>query len=387
MSERITILGSTGSIGTQCADVALKTGTSVDLICFGNNVKEAEKQIRTLNPRCCVAADERVESELKAAVGDTDTKIYSGRKTALELIGEYASDVIYNAVSGQNGLDFTVAAVKTGKRVGLANKESMVTAGNIVNALAKEHGTEIIPVDSEHSAIFQCLKASATPPKRILLTASGGPFYGLTKDEVAKKTAKEALKHPNWDMGKKILVDSATLANKGLELIEAMRLFGVPYDAIKIIVQRQSIIHSMVQFSDNAVLAQLGVPDMRLCIEYALFYPERGISVCDELDWDKIENISIGKPDYEVFPMLALAKDCAKKDGAATVVYNASNEVAVAYYLEDKIGFYDIYEICAECAALLSALPAATLEDIAECDRITRKKATELAEKYRLSHN
>ena len=337
MNKHITILGSTGSIGTQCADVAIKTGVCVDYIAFGTNVKVAAEQIKALKPKYCCLADEASAAKLKALIGDCDTAIFWGRDKALSLIGECSSDVIFNAVSGKNGFDFTVAAIKTGKRIGLANKESMVIAGDYVNALAKQYGAEIIPVDSEHSAIFQCLAASPCKPKRILLTASGGPFFGMKREEIATKKAVDALKHPNWDMGKKILIDSATLANKGLEFIEAMKLFDVTPSQIKVVIQRQSIIHSMVQFEDNSVLAQLGTPDMRIPIEYAITYPERGISVCDELDWDKIDNISIATPDLEAFPMLALAMECAKSGGCAPCVYNAANEVAVNAFLDGKL--------------------------------------------------
>lgn len=380
--KSITILGSTGSIGTQCADVAIITGTPVDYICFGTNVKIAEEQIRRLSPKFCCCATEDAASLLRAAVGDTSTKVYSGRSSALSLIAEADSDVIYNAVSGKNGLDFTLSSILTGKRIGLANKESMVVAGDIVNAEAKKHDSEIIPVDSEHSAIFQCISASRSKPKRILLTASGGPFYQMSREEVSAKTAAFALRHPNWDMGQKILIDSATLANKGLEFIEAMKLFGVSADMIKVVIQRQSIIHSMVQFEDNAVLAQMGTPDMRLCIEYALTYPDRGVAVCDELDWDKIENISIGTPDTDVFPMLPLAIKCAKLGGAAPVVYNAANEVAVALYLQDKIGFYGIYGITSECVDMLSNEDVSDIDKINACDALVREYAARISSKY-----
>ncbi len=382
MNKHITILGSTGSIGTQCADVAIKTGVCVDYIAFGTNVRVAAEQIKALKPKYCCCADEATAKELLSLIGGTDCLVFWGRDKALELIGECSSDVIFNAVSGKNGFDFTVAAIKTGKRIGLANKESMVIAGDFVNKLAKEYGAEIIPVDSEHSAIFQCLAASPCKPKRILLTASGGPFFGMTREEIGTKKACDALKHPNWDMGKKILIDSATLANKGLEFIEAMKLFNVSPSQIKVIIQRQSIIHSMVQFEDNSVLAQLGTPDMRLPIEYAITYPERSISVCDELDWDKIDNISIATPDLDTFPMLALAMECAKYGGAAPCVYNAANEVAVELYLNDKIGFYDIYEICAQTVAHCKDGKADIPEDMERADKLAREYAATVANRY-----
>lgn len=382
MNKHITILGSTGSIGTQCADVAIKIGVCVDYIAFGTNVKVGAEQVKALKPKYCCCADEASAKELTAIVGDTDTHICWGREKALELIKECSSDVIFNAVSGKNGFDFTVAAIKTGKRIGLANKESMVIAGDYVNRLAREYGAEIIPVDSEHSAVFQCLGTSVSKPKKILLTASGGPFYGMKREEIATKKACDALKHPNWDMGNKILIDSATLANKGLEFIEAMKLFDVTHSQIKVIIQRQSIIHSMVQFEDNSVLAQLGTPDMRLPIEYAITYPERGASVCNELDWDKIDNISISAPDLETFPMLSLAIECAKTGGAAPCVYNASNEVAVALYLKDKIGFYDIYDICRLTVEEFKNRSADTPEEIEQVDRLAREYAADIANRY-----
>lgn len=380
--KHISILGSTGSIGTQCADVAIKTGCTVDYICFGNDIKKAEEQIRMLRPKYCAAASEKAAELLKNAVRDTGCKVYGGRKSSLEIIGECSSDVIFNAVSGKNGLDFTVEALKTGERLGLANKESMVIAGDIVNSLAEKYGSRIIPVDSEHSAIFQCLQSSLSKPKKILLTASGGPFYGMKKEEVAGKTADEALKHPNWNMGQKILVDSATLANKGLEFIEAIKLFGVTCEQIKVIIQRQSVIHSMVEFSDNAVIAQMGVPDMRLCIEYAITYPKRGDAVCEELDWDKIEDITIGRPDPVTFPMLPLAIECAKYGKSAPVVYNAANEIAVSYYLRNKIGFYGIYDITCACVNELKNYECKNLDDVEFTDNRARELSEKLVKQY-----
>ncbi len=382
MRKHITILGSTGSIGTQCADVAIKTGVCVDYIAFGTNVKLAAEQINTLKPKYCCCADAFTAKELKKLVSDSDCEIFWGREKALELISKCASDVIFNAVSGKNGFDFTVSAIKTGKRIGLANKESMVIAGDYVKKLAHEYNAQIIPVDSEHSAIFQCLAASSCKPKRILLTASGGPFFGMKREEIASKKAVDALKHPNWDMGKKILIDSATLANKGLEFIEAMKLFDVSAEQVKVIIQRQSIIHSMVQFEDNSVLAQLGTPDMRLPIEYAITYPERGISVCNELDWDKIDNINIASPDLDAFPMLSLAIECAKYGGSAPCVYNAANEVAVELYLCNKIGFYDIYEICKETVEHFKNGRADTPEEIESTDKFAREYASAVANRY-----
>lgn len=382
MNKHITILGSTGSIGTQCADVAIKTGVCVDYIALGTNVKIAAEQIKALKPKYCCCADEDSANELLALSKGTGCQIYWGREKALELIDKCSSDVIFNAVSGKNGFDFTLAAIKTGKRIGLANKESMVIAGDLVNKYAKEYGAQIIPVDSEHSAVFQCLAASPCKPKKILLTASGGPFFQMKREDIAKKKAIDALKHPNWDMGKKILIDSATLANKGLEFIEAMKLFDVSAEQIKVIIQRQSIIHSMVQFEDNSVLAQLGTPDMRLPIEYAITYPERSVSVCDELDWDKIDNISISTPDLDAFPMLKLAVECANMGKGAPCVYNAANEVAVALYLEDKIGFYDIYEICADTVEHFKCVKADTYEEIELTDKSAREYAALVANKY-----
>ncbi len=381
IKKKVTILGSTGSVGTQAADVCRKFGADVVFIAANGNINKLEEQIREFKPRFCAAVDERAAGHLKIAVADTDTKVYAGYDAMCKLTEETECDLVYNAVSGKNGLMPTLSALGSGKTLALANKESMVCAGDIVNRTKKEHNAEIIPVDSEHCAIFQCLKnGKKRELKRILLTASGGPFFAKKRKELESVSLSDALSHPTWKMGKKITVDSATLANKGLEIIEAMHLFGVGRDKIKVLIHRESIVHSMVEFADNSVIAQLSVPDMRYPAQYALTYPNRCEAVIEELDLCRISKLTFAEPDREAFPMLALAEACADKGGVAPCAYNAANEVAAELFLKGKLGFNGIYELVSEALDGIPDIKTPSLSDILETDASVRKKAYSLKE-------
>jgi len=349
--KNVVILGSTGSIGTQSLEViSEKQGFSVLAISGNSNIELLEKQIREHSPKFVALPDEEKAKELEAKIKDTKTTVLSGKKSLEEIASLPEADVVITGIVGIAGLMPTLAAVKAGKRIGLANKETLVTAGSIVMETAKKTGAEIIPVDSEHSAIFQCMAARVNREnyhselKRILLTASGGPFFGKTKDELKNMKAADALRHPNWSMGAKITVDSATLMNKGLEVLEAKSLFNVPLSKVDVLVHRQSIVHSMVEFADNAVIAQLGVPDMKLPIQYALTYPER-LSMCNNaLDLTKTP-LTFEHADTDTFKCLSLAYKAGEAGGTMPTVLNGANEAAVALFLDGKIGFLDIGDI------------------------------------------
>ncbi len=382
IKKKVAILGSTGSVGTQAADVCGRFGADVVFVAANKDIKTLETQIRRFKPIYCAAVDENAASLLKAAVADTDTKVYSGYDSMCKLTEQVECDVVYNAVSGKNGLMPTLAALRSGKTLALANKESMVCAGQTVNRIKKEHNSKILPVDSEHCAIFQCLQnGSKREVKRILLTASGGPFFGMTKKELEKVTLSDALNHPTWKMGRKITVDSATLANKGLEIIEAMHLFGVGYGKVKVLVHRESIVHSMVEFKDNCVIAQLSVPDMRYPAQYALTYPNRCDAVAEELDLCKISKLTFAEPDREAFPMLALAESCAEKGGVLPCAYNAANEVAAELFLQGRLSFNGIYELVSKAITDVGDVKEPSLPDILETDAYVRAKAYSLKEK------
>ncbi len=343
IKKHITVLGSTGSIGTQALDVADFCDYQVDAIAFGSNIKLGEDQIRKFKPKYAAVNDETAARILKGAVIDTDTCILSGKDCVCEMIHLLNSDVCINAISGFNGLRPTLAAIEKFPRIGLANKETIVAAGELVMKKAQDNNCEIIPVDSEHSAIFQCLEGNREKEiRRILLTCSGGPFFGRTASQLKNIPISEALGHPTWKMGSKITIDSATLMNKGLELIEAMHLFHVPPENIEVLIHRESIIHSMVEYNDKAVIAQLGVSDMRLPIQYAVTYPRRMESPCSSLDFAKIGKLTFFEPDRKTFPLLALAEQVAKQGGILPCVMNAANEEAVSYFLQEKIAFSDI---------------------------------------------
>ena len=380
------ILGSTGSVGEQALDVAKQTGAKVSAISANRNVKRLEEQAREMNVKACAMADESAANDLKSRLADTSIRVFSGTDGICEMIGEtYGVDeIVVNSIIGEAGLRPTLATLQAGKRLALANKESLVCAGEIVMKTAREKGITILPVDSEHSAIFQCLRAGNEKEiKKILLTASGGPFYGYTKEQLSGITVERALAHPTWKMGAKITIDSATLMNKGFEVIEAVHLFGVTPDQIEVLVHRESIMHSAVEYTDGSVIAQMSVPDMRLCVQYALTHPSRTHAVIPELDLCRIGALTFQKPDPDTFPLLRVAKDAIRVGGAVPAVLNAANEVAVAAFLSRRIGFTEIFEIVENTVTALKhdAREENSLEGIFAFDGIARARAGELIAK------
>ena len=372
--KHITVLGSTGSIGTQALQVAEFADYTVDAIAFGSNVKLGEEQIRKFKPKFVSVNNENAAADLRTRVADMDTQIISGKDCVCEMLEHLNSDACINAISGFDGLLPTLSAIKKFPRLGLANKETIVAAGSLVKRSAKEHGCEIIPVDSEHSAIFQCLEGNrGKTVRRILLTCSGGPFFGMKKEALKNVTVAEALGHPTWKMGAKITIDSATLMNKGLELIEAMHLFDVSPDKIEVIIHRESIIHSMVEYNDKAVIAQLGVSSMCLPIQYAITYPDRMDSPCEALEFFKIGKLTFFEPDREAFPLLALAEQTAKAGGLLPCVMNAANEEAVALFLNGKISFTEIADLVSETVNQYRNPSEFGLSDIIEANFKTRE--------------
>ena len=375
--KNIAVLGSTGSVGEQALDVADKFGFNVSAISANKNVKRVEEQARKFKVSKVAMADESAAADIKTRLADTDVKVYTGEDGICEMINAEKRDVVLNSIIGEAGLLPTLSVIDSGARLALANKESLVVAGEIVMKAAKEKKVDILPVDSEHCAIFQCLKSGKDAEvKSILLTASGGPFYGKKIDELRDIRVEEALAHPTWKMGAKITIDSATLMNKGFEVIEAVHLFGVPAERIKVVVHRESIIHSMVEYIDNSVIAQLSVPDMRLCAQYAVTYPDRCDAVIDELNLFDIAKLTFAKPDTDTFALLKYAIDCVGKGGALPAVLNAANEVAVAEFLKGGIGFYTITEaVCSVVDKMQSAKDVHTLDGIISCDREARQLA------------
>ncbi len=375
MMQCISILGSTGSIGRQTLDIVDNLNIPVAALTAGTSVQRMAEQCRKYRPALAVMATESAAAELQKEISDLPTRIAWGEEGLIEAATILEADCVITAVVGMVGLKPTLAAIRAGKRIGLANKETLVCAGELVMAEAKRCGTEIIPVDSEHSAIYQCLMGSHSKEeiKRIILTCSGGPFYGMDKEQLRTVTKADALRHPNWKMGPKITVDCATLMNKGLEVIEAMRLYDLPLDQVDVVVHRQSIVHSMVEFTDGAVMAQMGSPDMRLPIQLAMTYPERKECPVDALDLLTCGSLTFAAPDMEAFPCLALARQCAKQGGTACPAMNGANEEAVALYLADKIGFYDIYDLVAKAVNAVPFIANPTLEEILEADRLARE--------------
>ena len=375
IEKNIAVLGSTGSVGEQALDVADKFGMRVSAISANSNVKRVEEQARKFGVNAVAMADEKAAAELKIKLADTNTKIFAGADGICDMIGAEKRDVVLNSIIGEAGLLPTLATIESGTRLALANKESLVVAGEIVMNAAKRKRVDILPVDSEHSAIYQSLKSGKdTEVKKILLTASGGPFFGKTKSELSGITVKEALAHPTWKMGAKITIDSATLMNKGFEVIEAVHLFGVPAKNVEVVVHRESIIHSMVEYIDNSVIAQMSVPDMRLCAQYAITYPDRSEAIIEPLDLFSVGSLSFYKPDTDTFILLKRAIECIDKGGALPAVLNAANEVAVAEFLKDKIGFYRIMEAVSSVVDSLElAKNAHTLEEILDYDREARR--------------
>lgn len=371
MTSSICILGSTGSIGTQALDVARKHHIPVTALAAGTREETLERQAREFLPAAVYIDDSRYAS-LKTRLADTDIRVISGREGLTELAAMDTSPTVVNALTGILGFLPTLSAVEAGKDIALANKETLVAGGDLVMSRAAEKGVKILPVDSEHSAIFQCLQCGGKA-KKILLTGSGGPFFGKDRAFLETVTAADALRHPNWSMGPKITVDSSTLMNKGLEFIEAVHLFGVTPDQIEVVIQRESIIHSMVQFEDNAVLAQMGVPDMRLCIQYALTYPERTESPAGELDLFEVGKLTFYKPDTETFPLLQLAKDAITKGGNLPAAMNGANEEAVGRFLKGEISYTRLFDTVIAATAETVFLPNPTAEEILASDRAARE--------------
>ena len=375
MSKTITLLGSTGSIGTQSLDVIRAQGYRVHGLAANSRVEMLAQQVQEFQPDWVAVVDEAAADKMERLLAGMPSppRLLRGPEGLIELV-RHPVDAVLNAVVGIAGLGATLAAIESHNDVALANKESLVTGGHLVTEAVRRNGVHLLPVDSEHSAIFQCLQDahSAKTLTKILLTASGGPFFGMKREQLAGKTRADALKHPNWNMGAKITIDSASLMNKGLELIEAVWLFGLPPEKIQIVVQRQSIIHSMVQFSDNSVLAQLGVPDMRIPIQYALTWPERVPGQAPELDFTTLKQLTFDVADEETFRCLAACKKAIAKGGLAPCAANGANEEAVRLFLEDKIGFLDIGRLVEAVVDSESFGGTYTLPDVYECDRMAR---------------
>ena len=372
--KNIAVLGSTGSIGTQTLDVvrANPERLCVKALAAGHNITQLESQIREFHPQIAAVWDEEKAKELRICTADLPVKIVSGMEGLLEIAQMEEAEVLVTAIVGMIGIRPTIAAIKAGKDIALANKETLVTAGHIIMPLAKEYNVKILPVDSEHSAIFQSLKGEKkTQIDKILLTASGGPFRGKTRAELENVTVEQALRHPNWSMGHKITIDSATLVNKGLEVMEAKWLFGVDLDHIQVVVQPKSIIHSMVEFKDGAVMAQLGTPDMKLPIQYALYYPERRFLAGDRLDFAALAQITFEKPDMDTFLGLPMAMQASRTGGSMPTVFNAANERAVALFLAKKIRFLEIYDVIAGAMEAHKTIADPTLEQILAAEQET----------------
>lgn len=379
MVKCVSILGSTGSIGRQSLDVISRLDVQVAALTAGTSVQRMAEQCRQFRPQLAVMATEEAAQALKFEISDLPTRVSWGEEGLIEAATLDGVDCVITAVVGMLGLKPTLAAIRAGKRIGLANKETLVCAGELVMREAQKYQTEIIPVDSEHSAIFQCLMGvgEKREVKKLILTCSGGPFYGMNREELAHVTRADALKHPNWKMGEKITIDCATLMNKGLEVIEAMHLYNLPLEQVDVVIHRQSIVHSFVECIDGAVMAQMGTPDMRLPIQLALTYPQRVECPVDALDLTTCGALTFAKPDMEAFPCLRLARDCAAKGGNACAVMNGANEAAVALYLQDKIGFYDIYDLVLGAVNSVPYISEPDLEQILESDRLARKYVSE----------
>ncbi len=377
MSKKIAVLGATGSVGTQALDVARARGYSVDVISANSNVTLAESIAREFHPRYVAMADEAAAKSLSVSLSDTDIKVLAGDRGVIEAIALTDADTVVNSILGEAGLLPSLAVIDEGKRLALANKESLVIAGDIVMSRARARGVEIIPVDSEHSAIFQSLKSgSAKEVKRLLLTASGGPFFGKTREELSHVTLADTLAHPTWKMGKKITVDSATLMNKGFEVVEAAHLFGISPENIKVLVHRESILHSAVEYIDNSVIGEFSVPDMRMCVQYAVDYPERMESASAELDLISVGALTFKEVDERAFPLLPLAKRAYLMGGAVPAVMNAADEIAVAAFLEERIGFNDISDVVMKTVDSMSGAAGVTeLDGIIAADRAAREIA------------
>ena len=371
--RRIAILGSTGSIGTQTLEVVEQNkDIEVTALAAGSNIRLLEQQIRKFHPRLAAVWSEEKAKELRTAVADLDVRIEAGMDGLIAVATEEKAQTVVTAVVGMIGILPTIAAIQAGRDIALANKETLVTAGHLIIPMVKEQGVRLLPVDSEHSAIFQCLNGKhGNRIQKILLTASGGPFRGWTREQMKNIQVEDALKHPNWSMGRKITIDSSTMVNKGLEVMEARWLFGVGMDQVQVVVQPQSVIHSMVEFEDGAVMAQLGTPDMKLPIQYALYYPERRPLAGDRLDFWKLKEIRFEKPDFENFPALSLAYRAGKTGGSLPTVFNAANERAVSMFLNRKIGYLTIVDIIESAMERHQVISDPSVEQILETERET----------------
>lgn len=379
--KTINLLGSTGSIGVQSLDVARARGYKIEALAAFSDVEKIEQQIREFKPQYAALVDEKAAKDLKVRVKDTSTKVLSGMEGVTFCGAEAKGEITLNSVVGMAGLGPTIKAIEAGKTIALANKETLVAGGRLVTDLANKNGVSILPVDSEHSAIFQCLLGEPTNKalKRIILTASGGPFFGKTKEELKNVTLKDALKHPSWSMGQKITIDSATMFNKGLELIEAVWLFSVSPDMIDIVVHRESIVHSLIEYDDNSVIAQLGHPDMRLPIQFALTYPERFESPEKQLDLWEVGNLTFFKPDYENFPCMDICKAAIRAGGLMPAAVNCANEEANLLFRQEKISFNDIPRLIKEASATLKNKQDYVLEDVYNTDVLMRETVRKLA--------
>lgn len=383
MVHTVSILGSTGSIGRQSLDVIRRLPeVRVAALTAGTDTERMARQCREFRPDLAVMATEEGARALKAAISDLPTQVSWGEAGLIQAAAFPESDCVITAVVGMVGLKPTLAAIRAGKRIGLANKETLVCAGELVMAEAEKHHVQIVPVDSEHSAIYQCLMGCGDrrEVERLILTCSGGPFFGRSREELQTVTKADALKHPNWKMGAKITIDCATLMNKGLEVIEAMRLYRMPLDKVDVVIHRQSIVHSMVEFTDGAVMAQMGTPDMRLPIQLALTYPERLPSPVEKLDLIGCGPLTFQEPDLGAFPCLRLARDCARRGGTACAAMNGANEEAVAMFLRDEIGFYDIYRLVSRAVETVPFVNGPSLEEILEADRLARAAVRRLSQ-------
>ncbi len=381
-NNKLCILGSTGSIGTQALEVASHTGMTVDGICADSNITLLEQQIRKYKPAFCAVKNRDAAKELKIAVADTSVKIIDGQDSPCILAQETAAGTVVNSIIGLAGLLPTLSAIDAGKNLAIANKETLVAAGSIVMSRVKEKGIRLLPIDSEHCAIHQCIgKNDKSEISKLILTASGGPFFGKDREYVNSATIEMALKHPNWSMGRKITIDSASLVNKGLELIEAMWLFDMPEDKIDVVVHRESIIHSMVEYKDSSVMAQLAVPDMRLCIQYALLGTAKCDGLTPKLDFSSLRSLSFYAPDNDVFPSISMARKAARTGGTMPCIFNSSNEACVDLFLGRKIAFGDIFTLIQK--AMDNVAPKfgkLTLDDILEADRLSREFVYKSAE-------
>lgn len=369
--KKIAILGSTGSIGTQTLEV-IRENKDIEVVgmAAGNNIELLEKQIREFSPRVVAVWDEEKAKELRTNISDLDVKVVSGMDGLIEIAVLPETEILVTAIVGMIGIRPTIAGIEAGKNIALANKETLVTAGHIIMPLAKKHGVSILPVDSEHSAIFQSLQGNENKAiHKILLTASGGPFRNRKREELENIQVEDALKHPNWEMGRKITIDSSTLVNKGLEVIEAKWLFDVKMEQIEVVVQPQSIIHSMVEYVDGAIIAELGTPDMKLPIQYALYYPERRYLPGDRLDFKKLSQITFEEPDMETFYGLRLAYEAGKEGGSLPTVFNAANELAVSKFLNRQIRYLEIPEIIEECMRNHKNIKNPSVEEILKTEQ------------------